>query len=244
MIKYVTKCAICVDCLVYGTNPASNINCCRILRFYLDIVMGKVRLSELVIKGGVFEKWDKTLSQSPDSWEQNHLCASDAVSAIGSSSFKPFRLFKFFCQGISQPPLQSIHSLLNPLQCKLLSAMSEYCLGIRKISVSVLWEGMGSDLDKNGLTLFVFQICRRRWTDLWVPLGLILSCSSPSAVFEISKKATCRQTCLTLPLMSLLLSFFFAYLHYLPMYPLDICHFWKGNFLRVPRRQLAAARRF
>ena len=56
MIKYVTKCAICVDCLVYGTNPASNINCCRILRFYLDIVMGKVRLFELVIKGGVFEK--------------------------------------------------------------------------------------------------------------------------------------------------------------------------------------------
>lgn len=51
MIKYVTKRAICVDCLVYGTNPASNIKCCRILRFYLDIVRGKVRLFELVIKG-------------------------------------------------------------------------------------------------------------------------------------------------------------------------------------------------
>ena len=56
MIKYVTKCAICVDCLVNETNLASNINCCRILRFYLDIVMGKVRLFELVIKGGAFEK--------------------------------------------------------------------------------------------------------------------------------------------------------------------------------------------
>ena len=70
---------------------------------------------------------------------------------------------------------------------------------------------MGSDLDKNGFTLFVFQICRRRWTtDLWDPLGWTHSRWSPSAVFEISKKQTCRRTFLTLPPLSFL-PFWFSF---------------------------------